>query len=254
MAESITPRFGLNLWSAESDTVSRSEFQTNFQNLENLGAIDRQGTLANRPVTGKSGTYYYATDQKVLYRDTGTEWVVVGSNLAGFTSTAPNVSSPAATIRGVTGQSSDLYRILNSTNVLLSSFTKDGALKSGGVYIAGNTNEVSSSRVGGAAFTTIPLSPEQPAHATKALHGQSANIAEWRDSNNRVATRINNQAELVMVKPQKETDTNAVEANELVTFGHMKRALPEWSIQAMTLTEYNALLVKSPKTLYVING
>jgi hypothetical protein len=38
-------------------------------------AMDDQGVIGSRPAAGKYGRYYYATDQGVLYRDTGTEWV-----------------------------------------------------------------------------------------------------------------------------------------------------------------------------------
>lgn len=44
-------------------------------------AQDAQGTLAARPAAGRRGRYYLATDQSVLYRDSGTAWVAVHTML-----------------------------------------------------------------------------------------------------------------------------------------------------------------------------
>lgn len=41
-------------------------------------AMDDQGTFALRPAAGSYGSYYYATDQGILYRDNGTTWDTVG--------------------------------------------------------------------------------------------------------------------------------------------------------------------------------
>lgn len=254
MAETTSPRFGLNLWGAESDTVSRSEFNNNFKNLEDNAAIDRSGTLANRPVYGKIGTYYYATDLRVLFRDTGTAWVTVGGILDGLTSTAPNASSQAATFKGAVNQSGDLVRHTTSAGSVLSAFTKDGALKSGGVYVTGNRNEASSSRFNNAALSVESLLPDQPGQVNRARLDQLGNLHEWRDASNRVVSRINAQGQFVSARPMKAEDTNAVENNELVTYGQIKRSLPSWNIVPLSYAEYNALMVKDPQTLYIING
>jgi hypothetical protein len=76
----VTPRFGLTQWSAESDAPSRSQFETSFQNIDALGAIDIQDVIANRPVSGIQGRYFWATDQQNLYRDNGAAWVLLTPN------------------------------------------------------------------------------------------------------------------------------------------------------------------------------
>lgn len=79
MAESRSPRFGVPRWTAGSDTLNRAELDDLSRLLDELGAIDAQGTAAARPAAGIRGRYYFATDGGVagagaLYRDTGLAW------------------------------------------------------------------------------------------------------------------------------------------------------------------------------------
>lgn len=77
MAVTLSPRLGLNRWSAGSDPFNRVQLDADHQKLDDLVAIDLQGTMASRPAFGIRGRYYFATDNGVLYRDTGTAWVGV---------------------------------------------------------------------------------------------------------------------------------------------------------------------------------
>lgn len=79
MAESLSPRFGVKRWSTDLDTPTREDFDEAHRLLDLLAAIDLQGTRAVRPAPGRVGTYYFATDENLVYRDNGTGWVVVGS-------------------------------------------------------------------------------------------------------------------------------------------------------------------------------
>lgn len=52
------------------------------ERIDDILAIDSQGAYALRPVStpgtpGKSGRFYFATDNKVLYRDYGTGWTPI---------------------------------------------------------------------------------------------------------------------------------------------------------------------------------
>jgi hypothetical protein len=85
VAETLTPRLGIRRWSADTDTPSRSEFDADHAALDDLTAIDLQGTLAARPAFGIRGRYYYATDVGKLYRDTGTAWVEIPVGTTGGT-------------------------------------------------------------------------------------------------------------------------------------------------------------------------
>lgn len=64
MAESDTTRFGLRRWTADSDTPSRSEFDTAHANIESYAAGFTKGTLASRPTASAAFDrwYYLATD------------------------------------------------------------------------------------------------------------------------------------------------------------------------------------------------
>lgn len=63
----------------EGDRLTQS-LNTALNNL-NFAIQERHGvgTLANRPLPGASGRFYYATDQNVLYEDVNGNWVAVGN-------------------------------------------------------------------------------------------------------------------------------------------------------------------------------
>lgn len=62
--------------------------------LEALGAQYGQGTLASRPSASIAGRFYWATDAKAIYYDTGSAWVLFASSPVVFT-LAGTVSIPA---------------------------------------------------------------------------------------------------------------------------------------------------------------
>lgn len=79
MAESNSPRFGLRVWSAGTDTPSRSEFKQSFDALELLAVKFGQGLLSARPPASEGGRFYFATDAGVLTYDNGATWVDPGA-------------------------------------------------------------------------------------------------------------------------------------------------------------------------------
>lgn len=254
MAETVTPRFGVRLWGAGTDTVSRTEFNQVFQNIEDRGALDSQGVYSARPTVGVRGRFYYATDRNVTYRDTGTAWMIVGSVQEGFVSTPANVSSPAIVAKGLASQSQDILQVLSSTGAVLSSFTPTGGLKSGGVYVSGNGSDPSTNRLGNAALSVTALLSSAPGLIVRAASGHSASILDVRDSANNVLTRINQLGEVIAPALYKAVDTNPTKDHELVTYGTLKRLTSDWDIQAISQTAYNALPVKDTRTLYVITS
>ncbi|KWW97389.1 hypothetical protein LI90_4361 (plasmid) [Carbonactinospora thermoautotrophica] len=79
MAVTTTPRLGLQRWDAGSDPwPARAGWDQQQATLDNLVAIDLQGTAAARPAAGIRGRYYFAADTGRLYRDDGTQWIEVG--------------------------------------------------------------------------------------------------------------------------------------------------------------------------------
>ena len=77
MSITTSPRFGLTQWSAESDPVNRTQFETSFGLIDSLGALYSQGALSARPAYGTVGRFYFATDTGLLYYDTGAAWVTI---------------------------------------------------------------------------------------------------------------------------------------------------------------------------------
>ncbi|WP_020393475.1 hypothetical protein [Kribbella catacumbae] len=96
MAVSTTPRLGINRWSAGTDAwPARGGWDTQQQKLDDLTAIDQQGTIALRPVAGVRGRYYFTTDTRKLYRDDGVQWNEIGPN-GGVVPTALTFGGAAA--------------------------------------------------------------------------------------------------------------------------------------------------------------
>lgn len=254
MAETNTARLGLRQWSSDSDTVNRPEFNDSFSKIEQLVAIDKQGLFSARPAPGFVGTYYYATDTRMLWRDNGVMWQQVGERVDSFEARPANVSAQAVSIVGLSGQSSDLVRLKASTGDTLASFDKAGSFKSGGVYVANNVDTKDPSRLYDSSLSVSPLQPSYPAQVTRGLAGQTANLHEFRTSNGGIGTRINNAGHIVTQRAMKDNDTDTTINNEFITRGQLQRSLPQYTFRVMSLSQYNALLVKDSKTLYVIVG
>lgn len=254
MTETITKRFGLNQWSSDTDTVNRPEFNNSFAKVELLSAIDKQGTASARPAPGTVGTYYYATDTAMLWRDNGVSWNLVGNKQTSLETKPANVSSPALSIVGLPSQAGSLGTIRNSAGTLLSSFDQNGSYRSGGVYVANNIDTKDNSRLYDSSLAVIPLKASYPAQVTRGLTAQTGNLHEYRTANGTIGTRINNVGYIVTQRISKENDTDATADNEFITRGQLKRGLPQYTLTVLSLSQYNALLVKDSKTLYVIVG
>lgn len=85
MAITKSDRLGITRWSADTDTVSRAQFDEDNGQLNNVVAMDMQGTLANRPAAAAAnrGLYYFVTGDATaanndrIWRSTGAAWVEV---------------------------------------------------------------------------------------------------------------------------------------------------------------------------------
>lgn len=148
MAESNTTRLGLHRWSADTDTVDRTEFDNTMAALEANVPMYVEGTRAARPAAGKGGRFYKVKGDTtgifngMLFYDDGTSWVIVGANVedASFRSSAANTIP--LIIRGSGGQSASLQEWRDASDVVKASISPGGNLT-----IAGALN------AGGAAFT-----------------------------------------------------------------------------------------------------
>lgn len=79
MAVTSSPRLGITRWSAGTDPYTRAQQDGDHATLDDLAAIDAQGTLAARPAAGTRGRYYWATDVAALFRDDGAAWTLIGN-------------------------------------------------------------------------------------------------------------------------------------------------------------------------------
>jgi hypothetical protein len=85
-------------------------------------AKDNQGTKAARPVAGFKGRYYFATDEAVLYRDTGTEWKAV-NNIAWYPPCSVNAEeSRTNTVFGTLPTPDEVKSVAVPANGLLVTF------------------------------------------------------------------------------------------------------------------------------------
>lgn len=83
MAITSSARLGLTVWGAGADPFTRAHRNADNAALDDAVAIDAQGLAAARPAAGTRGSYYYATDDGILYRDTGAGWVGLATFTAG---------------------------------------------------------------------------------------------------------------------------------------------------------------------------
>jgi hypothetical protein len=77
MAITPSPRLGITRWSADTDIVSRAQFDGDHGKLDALIAMAIQGLAADRPAAAIQRRLYYATDTGVLSLDNGSAWVEV---------------------------------------------------------------------------------------------------------------------------------------------------------------------------------
>jgi hypothetical protein len=82
MAVGSTTRFGLTTWSSGDDPWGRAQFNNDNLAVENLGAVFRSDTTANRPsaaLASSARSFYYSTTDSVLYFADGTNWKPLNS-------------------------------------------------------------------------------------------------------------------------------------------------------------------------------
>lgn len=133
MAETFTTRFGLIQWGAPTDGPTRVEFNNAFLQVENLGAIDKQGTLGARPAAGVRGTYYWATDSSILFRDDGSAWTSVGGRGTDAVFSSSAIGAVPLTLNAASGQTANLLTA-NVNSVALAEITSTGSFISAATY------------------------------------------------------------------------------------------------------------------------
>lgn len=136
MAEIRTTRMRLVQWTEGTDSPQRVDFNETFGNIETLAAIDQQGAKDSRPTPNKTGMYYFATDEGILYRSDGLTWAVVGSSTLSHLIRAARSDSVSLTIRAITGQTSDLHQIVSAAGATLFRVRPNGDVLAGPLRVS----------------------------------------------------------------------------------------------------------------------
>lgn len=124
-------------------------------------AMDDQGLKSARPTStaekpGKKGRYYFATDEKILYRDNGTGWEAVGGAAAN-NSQGKTSERPAASLAGRVFYATDTEVTYRDTGT---AWVRTG----GGIRRALGTKELAASAV-----TEFSLNWQETEGETKAF-------------------------------------------------------------------------------------
>lgn len=166
MAETRTARAALPHYSAGGDSFSRADWNEAATQIDSLMAIDAFGTRAARPAAGTRGRYYHATDTKVIFRDTGTAWEVVGATTEGpMLQTAAVAADVILTLKGAAAQSGNILEYKDSGNVVLFKVEPDGDVVSLGTISARLLRAL------GTAVADVPL-------RAGGVSGQTGNLME----------------------------------------------------------------------------
>ena len=136
MAEIRTTRMRLVQWTEGTDSPQRVDFNETFLNVETLAAIDQQGTIGNRSTPSKTGMYYFATDEGILYRSDGQAWAVVGSSTLSHLIRAARTDSVSLTIQAITGQTADLLRLTTTSGGTLVRVRPNGDVLAGALRVS----------------------------------------------------------------------------------------------------------------------
>jgi hypothetical protein len=200
MAETTSTRLLLRRWSAGTDTFSRAELDTSFANLEDLAAIDKQDTFANRPAAAVRGTYFWDTTNNMLHRDTGSAWNVVGSRvLDGYSKSSTNASVAFTVDTLGAGQTANLLELkTNAVNVL--TVSPAGNLAASGT-IAGKSAALTNTVAG-----TVALDVNGAA-------SQSAALLRLRDNGGTSVFSVSNAGAITSAFASTSAATNIVGAS-----------------------------------------
>lgn len=167
MAKTVTSRMGVTQWSAGTDSPLRTDFNTSFGNIELLSAIDKQDITANRPSAGVRGTFFYDQTTGILYRDTGTAWVVVGSVLRDAVAASSAVGTVPFTAQGQAGQTADVADFKVGSTIVAK------------IDASGN---LTASIVTGTRATLTATDPAQPVLFAKQAASPSTDAMQIQDS------------------------------------------------------------------------
>ena len=145
MAESNTTRFGVRQWSADADTVDRTEFNNSFAAIEAKGAIFLEGLRAARPAAGLTGRFYKVKGETAgnaylngqVFYDDGAVWTPVGSNVEDAVMRSSAAGNIPLIAKGFAGQTAKLQEWRTSADVVVASMDIAGKLTVSAMAVSG---------------------------------------------------------------------------------------------------------------------
>lgn len=202
MAKTLSPRFGLQRWSADGDTQTRTEFDDAHAQLEALALKVLDGDQAARPAAAGGGgvndlTLFVATagteTGRATYSD-GVAWRDLVSRLTVLTVT-PAAAQVGVTIQQAAAPSTNALEVVSSAAVVLA------RISSGGDALIDTAGTGTGSAIGGPGLSTTRLavhtaSPGAKGLVVKLAASQTANALEVQDSSAAVLARLDSSGSL----------------------------------------------------------
>lgn len=128
MAIEHTDRMGLPTYTSGTDLhPTREDFNERMELIDQLAAIYQSGPRDERPLPSTPGVFYVCTDDRMLYVDTGTEWVDVRRLGHG----GPGQPLDIGASEGSEGESDRSARSDHTHPLPLASASQDGAMSAG---------------------------------------------------------------------------------------------------------------------------
>jgi hypothetical protein len=184
----LSPRVGLNRWSAGTDPFTRAQRDGDNATLEAVALIYAQGAVAARPVAGKAGRIFWPTDQLGAAAavpigggpayDDGTAWRSLTADAVhkagGDVITASGASVVPLTLRPAASSTVDVLVVQNSAGTPLASAKTDGSLAAKALTLSPTAALNGLTIIGATGAPTLAV--------LRAGTSQTTNLTEWQDS------------------------------------------------------------------------
>lgn len=238
MAKTVTTRFGVTRWSAGTDTVARTDFDTAAANIEARGVVFAEGAMADIPAAGQRGRIFRNTDgatnndRNRVFWDTGSTWISIAKYAQDQFVEPSTASTVASVIRGKSGNNLDVFRVEQPTGTVFLRGTNNyevstqsvavGEAGSGGVYLGSLPSHQNS-------LIAVSISAAKAVGVFKGAVSQTAALIEARTSGNTPVFTVSpagNVASSGSVQALSASFTNAltagvVNAQNNATFGRL---------------------------------
>lgn len=117
-----SPRLQITRWSAGSDPVARTDFDSDSEQLEENAAMYAQGTLTARPAAGIEGRFYVVkgdlttSNNGKLFYDNGTIWSAANKFATDLVVENEVATNPSLTVKGGVSVVTDILQFKDNSN------------------------------------------------------------------------------------------------------------------------------------------